>query len=69
MVEEEEEEEEEVVVVEGKCEVVEEVMKAAEEKGEEEGLKWEKEMERRDVVVLLVVKVQVHLEGLVLSLH
>lgn len=64
-----EEEEVEVVEVEGKCEVVEEVMKAEEENEEEGGSKWEKESERSDVVVLLVVEVQVYLEGLELSLN
>lgn len=65
-----EEGEGEEVEVEGKCEVVEEVMKKADEKsGKEEGWKWEKEAKRTDGVVLLVVEVQVHLEGLELSLH
>lgn len=62
--------EEEVVVVEeveGKCEVVENVIRKAEEENEEEeGLDWEKEVERGDVGVLSVVEVevQVHLEDL-----
>lgn len=65
MAEEEEEEE-----VEGKGEVVEEVMKKADEKsGKEEGWKWEKEVKRTDGFVLLVVEVRVHLEGLESSLH